>query len=108
MLDYSVVRRSGQLWKLGVAALLMGAAFGCALKLLGCGTCINMLWWPFAMFGAIVLGLGGAFAWLCLSLRCPRCGAHWLWREADTRDADLRSYGLLSLRRCPRCWFVGQ
>ncbi len=108
MLHYSVVRRSGQLWKLGVAALMMVAAFGCALALLDCGACINQLWWPFAMFAAIVLGLGGAFAWLCLAVRCPRCGTHWMWRDAGAGDKDVRSYGLLSLRRCPRCWFLGE
>jgi hypothetical protein len=86
----SVIRATGQLWKLvlAIAALVVGS--------------IAPLW-PEATgldwtTGTILAVAGYAFG--CLAIRCPQCGSRWFWEAA--LDAGL--YGrLFGAPTCPKC-----
>lgn len=89
MARQSVVLRTGQLWKLGLAvvALLIGS-----FAPLWPETGLN---WT----SGTVLAIGG-YVFGCLAIRCPACGSRWVWQAA--LDAGL--YGRLAKSpACPSC-----
>lgn len=49
-----------------------------------------------------VLVSAGSLAWLCLSVRCPRCGRALFW-DAMTKRGSL--IWLYQIRSCPECEF---
>lgn len=53
----------------------------------------------------IVLGSGG-FVWVCIGVRCPRCGARIFWHAALRESLEGSFFGLLSHRACPVCGYV--
>lgn len=52
---------------------------------------------------AVVALLGVAY--LCISVRCPRCGAKWIWMAISGRLSSSSTTSLLDLQACPRCEF---
>lgn len=89
MAGSSVVARTGQMWKvvLGGAALLTGS-FAPLLSTSG-------LSWTSGTVLAIV-----GYAFVCLAVRCPRCGSRWFWQAA----LDASVYGRVFRRAvCPAC-----
>jgi hypothetical protein len=86
----SVIRATGQLWKLGLA---IGALVAGSIAPL----------WPEATgldwTSGTVLAVAG-YAFGCLAIRCPGCGDRWFWSAA--LDAGL--YGpLFGKPACPKC-----
>jgi len=85
----SVVARTGQLWKLVIAILVM--VIGSVAPV-----------WPasgLTWTTGTLLAVAG-FLFGCLMIRCPACGNRWFW------DALMRpeNYGpLLSKPDCPAC-----
>ena len=45
------------------------------------------------------------FAYLCTRVRCPKCGAKWIWMAANGKLKSLDA--LITLDRCPTCGFAG-
>jgi hypothetical protein len=86
----SVVRATGQLWKLAlaIAALVVGSFAPLWPEATG-------LDWT---SGTILAVAGYAFG--CLAITCPQCGNRWFWAAA--LDAGL--YGkLFGQPACPKC-----
>ncbi|MFK8015064.1 MAG: hypothetical protein AB8G17_06455 [Gammaproteobacteria bacterium] len=89
MMNNSVIRHSGQVWKLVLAALLMIA--GSVLPLF---EQLGISW----TVGTIIAAAGYVLA--LAGLVCPSCKARWMWMA--TLDATL--YGpLFKESSCPKC-----
>ena len=85
MFEKSVVRLSGQWWKLVVSGLLVIVGV------------VGLVFFPSLLSGgreklalyflvvAFVFGLG-ALVFACVSLRCPSCRARWVWAAVSQRD----------------------
>jgi hypothetical protein len=102
----SIIVESGQLWKViaGLLLLIIGSAVGIVVSFI-----------PYPRTKAVVSGrlnslqaistvaAAAGFAYLCMSVRCPRCGAKWVWMAVNGK-LDAGSLGaLVTLDRCPAC-----
>lgn len=54
------------------------------------------------MLGSVALGLG-AFTFECLSVRCPDCGARWMWMAVRRQSVGQWLRWLTTLSACPTC-----
>ncbi|MDB6045684.1 MAG: hypothetical protein JWM63_4235 [Gammaproteobacteria bacterium] len=102
MFDDTVIKKSGQLWK-GIASgalVILGflAAFFGVLTLSG-----TQLTSSFALVlvGIVLASIGLAFA--CVAIRCPKCGAKWVWLAMKDHPAGAWIAWLMSQARCPTC-----
>jgi len=94
----SVVPKSGQNWKLGVA--LAGSITGLAL-----------LWWciwgggpeDYAPLGLLLAVLFLVFP--CIAIRCRKCGSPWLWTAVSAKGHDGWLNWLAQQSNCPACGF---
>lgn len=103
MFAQSLIRRTGQGWKLLVGWLT--SALGLVLLALIVGGVLRTNT-PAATLGLLVLGVlvgAGGLTWTAVSVRCVACGERLVWRT-------IRTYGwadwlpqLLAIRDCPRC-----
>lgn len=94
---------TGQLWKLGSAgvSLIVG----------------NLLLWlhvsvvPRGGLGMMLSVAGSGLALLglafcCVAVRCPRCGARWVWWAVSRQSLNEGWRWLTRLRRCPNCGYT--
>ena len=95
-----MLARSGQLWKvvgatcavfLGGAALLYGVASDTADR-------AGLLW----IVAGMLLAFGG-LTFACAAVRCPKCGARWVWMAVSQRSSSEYGTWLVALSRCPKC-----
>ena len=100
MLENSVLARSGQLWKVlgAICAISVGGAallYGVISNTADGG---GLLW----IVTGMLLTFGG-LAFACLRVRCPKCGARWVWMAVSQQNS--REYGtwLITLPHCPKC-----
>lgn len=100
------IQATGQLWKvvLGVVSLVL---FGGSLVALAV---LPVLQFVVEDVPELLLVLSGgavaAMAWLCASVRCPRCGTRTIWTEAKSRPLEefLRAERFGS-PTCPTCGY---
>jgi DNA-directed RNA polymerase subunit RPC12/RpoP len=60
---------------------------------------------PFVALAGIVLGNAG-FAWLCVAIRCPQCGARIFWRAVTKHETESWfAEGGLTEDSCPHCGY---
>ena len=97
----SWIGKSGQLWKLGVALVLMAIGLVCAIGAFVVGTDVPRpfgLWMiAFVFFGVLF------FAWLSISIRCPFCRGPIMWWTASKTSHDLWPLTVFTLQECPYC-----
>lgn len=99
----SLITTSGQLWKLYVSLGL--AAFGAICTMVG----VSSMHWTsslfvFVVFGGLLMWIGGLVA-AVVSVRCPRCGCRFIWREMKQLEAEewfRRAFEAWTCRRCSR------
>lgn len=106
----SVIAKSNQVWKAALGVLfLIGGGLADAIV-----TLIAYSHGPLANNGQLynvqaastVLAMLG-FAYLCTQIRCPQCGAKWIWMGV-TGKLNPKSVGaILTLDRCPKCGYAG-
>jgi predicted RNA-binding Zn-ribbon protein involved in translation (DUF1610 family) len=98
-MNASVIQLTGQLWKLhmgSIAYLISTAA----------------VFWGFfkgdlyIVTGALLFGLLG-LGFCSLSIRCPKCGAHWYWRALKNLQLGWVKR-LVGQPECPVCGFAGK
>ena len=102
MFQNSIIRHSGQMWKLHLATL--GLAIS-GIGMVAAKVEINSMspaHFAEAMIGSVLVGLA-AIAFACGSVRCPRCGARWVWMVVNGEAHDAWVRWLSDLRRCPKC-----
>ena len=99
------IKRSGQAWKLVIfylfilSELLLIVAFVMAVndvRLVGGVDSIQLA------VAFVAVGLG-SLAWLCLSVRCPRCGYKPVWKILRQAEATSWLVTVHKLDRCPSC-----
>lgn len=104
MSPQSIIKKTGQAWKLYVFAILLVVGFICTF-------------WGQAhtqdVYGGAVLGIG-LFAGLtslifpAVAVRCPSCGARWFWLAISEIHKDHWLNTILNFTACPRCNFTGK
>ena len=102
MFERSVITRSGQTWKMIVCAIALVIAVGSVF--LGCSR-INALTpeeFTGAVLGGAVFGIIAA-AVACAAIRCPNCGARWVWEAVRKQAQDKWLLWLTQLSCCPHC-----
>ena len=102
MFDASMIRKSGQWWK-AVASfwLLMFGALVMAWGLTHISIYPPDYVMPVVLAGICLAALGFAFA--CLAIRCPSCGARWVWMGVSGKSSGQWLSWLLSQSKCPAC-----
>jgi rubredoxin len=102
MFDNSIVRKTGQMWKvyLGILGFLAGVV---TME-------VGFLLSPASTVGAVVLVVGinimlGSSAFAMAAIRCPDCRANFVWEARATagRHPGNLFSELSKLSECPRC-----
>lgn len=106
----AVIAKSNQIWKVigGLILLIGGGATDVVVTLLaysqGSLAKNDQLYNVQAISTAVAL-LG--FAYLCARIRCPRCGAKWVWMGVTGKLNPKSLDTLLTLESCPTCGYAG-
>ena len=101
MYDQSYLKKSGQIWKFYLAAVV--TLVGGALIWIGQSRL------DAAGDSALVLMLVGAgmgvvgMVWSAVAVKCPKCGTRLLWRAVSEQSSGNWLTWLLHLDRCPSC-----
>lgn len=96
---------TGQLWKLGLfylmilTTIMLIGAFILAVN----GYVISSFAGRFELAISFILLGASSLAWLCLSIRCPRCGKKPVWGILKTADVNSWLVKLHAIERCPEC-----
>ncbi|MBT8078778.1 MAG: hypothetical protein KJO31_09365 [Gammaproteobacteria bacterium] len=100
-----LLARSGQTGKFmsGFVLVLIGGAIVFISGLL-IGRASSALYALSSSLG-VAIGLGG-FVYLCVAIRCPDCGAKWIWLMASKRRGDPLHWGWQNAA-CPVCGYAG-
>lgn len=102
----SIILQSRQLWKViaGLLLLIIGAAVGVAVSFIPYLRTEAAVSGRFNSLQAIstVAAVAG-FVYLCMGVRCPRCGAKWVWMAVNGKLGAGSLDALVTLDRCPTC-----
>lgn len=107
MFDSSVIRKTGQWWKLVASfcgVMLGGLGLFSGMKQMSSDASGRTL----ALMGGGILLMMAGLAFACTAIRCPRCHAHWLWAAVSKQDHNEWMAWLLSRPTCPQCSFPGE
>lgn len=104
----SIISQAHQMWKaiLGAVLLVGGAATDMIVSFMPrvrTATMTQGQFYDLQLVGLVVAAAG--FAYLCTRVRCPKCGARWIWMAANGKLKSLDA--LVTLDRCPTCEFAG-
>lgn len=100
MFDRSIVKKTGQLWKMGVSTAVLALAAGIMFYEVAGGRQaggIDGLFW-----GAAMLAIG-AVVWQAVAIRCPVCGLRWFRAPVKGNHHLNWLIWLLKQPDCPRC-----
>jgi hypothetical protein len=102
MFNISIIKKTGQIWKLNVTFLSLMSGSG----LLFYGVHI-MDTKPYAsvaplVVGGLIIDLASVI-FGCLSVRCPHCKARWLWQAVSSQSPGNWLSWLMSRTECPKC-----
>ena len=101
MFDDSYLKKSGQVWKLGVLGL--SGALGAVLMWVGQSR-LQQTAGP--GLGLLFVGVGLVFAggaWAVWAIRCPVCRTKLLWKAVKEQPSGAWLQWLLGLTGCPTC-----
>ena len=100
MFEDSVIRKTGQLWKMYL--FFWGVVIGGLVMFYGLANLGNAE----IGFALSLSGMGvGIFSFIfgCVSIRCPKCNARWLWQGVSGKSSKEWLHWLLSHSECPKC-----
>src|SRR4051794_8625789 len=102
MISDSYIGRSGQLWKIWIAAFLL--VIGFLMLLFGFSPTFQNR----QSFGAglALAGVGLStlgFVWACLSVKCRKCSARIVWKAMREQPHNKWLNWLLINKTCPYC-----
>ena len=102
MFDDSVVVKTGQGWKVlifGCGSMLSAFSLIAGVTLFdGEETTLALC---LVLIG--VVSFAGCLVFACFSIRCPHCGARWLWLAVARAGAMDWAFSLASRHVCPVC-----
>jgi len=85
--ENNVIATTGQSWKIGAGLVVtlgsVAAMYWGLNNLETPGTNLPILFAAISPFAAL-----GAFALLAAAVRCPECGARWIWRAVSRQSSD--------------------
>ena len=101
-LESSVIRKSGQWWKVVVAtwAVILGACF-VGYHLIQLDSVSPESPPVFAWVGGALNLVGLLIAYI--AVRCQNCGARWIWLAMTEQRAGRWYHWLSAQSECPRC-----
>jgi hypothetical protein len=107
----SIIAKSDQIWKVAIGLILLiggGATDATVSFLLAAphGSFAHkesMYVVQVVSTGASLLG----FVYLCARVRCPQCGAKWIWMGVTGKLRPKSLDTLVTLERCPTCDYGG-
>lgn len=102
MFDGSVLKRTGQWWKAvlsSMSILLGGLTMFAGLLMMSGGQATIALG---LVFGGMLMAVLG-FSLACITIRCPACGARWVWLATREQKLDPWLRWLVSQTQCPTC-----
>lgn len=105
MFDSSVIRKTHQTWKLIVwlgMTVLGGVSLWQGLHTLSRPAGESA---PWILGGTAIILLGFAFS--SVTIRCPRCSAHWLWMALSGQPEPRWLTWLMAQPVCPECAYPG-
>jgi hypothetical protein len=107
----SIIAKSDQIRKVAIGLILLigGGATGAIVTLLLAdphGAFANNQGMYDAQAVSTGLALAG-FVYLCMRVRCPQCGAKWIWMGVTGRLRPKSLDTLVTLERCPTCGYAG-
>lgn len=106
MFDSSIVKKTGQIWKLGVFAACVLAGGACLLLarpvFQGNGNEQYL-----AFFAAAPVLILGGMAFAAISIRCPQCGVRWFWSAISKSEHNTWLAQALGHPHCPGCGSEG-
>jgi hypothetical protein len=100
--DDSVMLKTGQGWKafiFGCGSVLSALSIVAGVMLFG-GKDTTLAFY-LVLFGVVAFASSLGFA--CSSIRCPHCGAHWIWLAITRSGVADWAFSLASRRVCPAC-----
>lgn len=102
MFDNSIIKKSGQMWKLQLSFILIvigGISLLFGIKMTNTqpdSISISLV------FGGIIVSLASLIFGI-VSVRCPICKAPWLWLGISGKSSGEWLSWLLSRTECPKC-----
>jgi len=100
----SYVRKSGQGWKLVIAAaLLFSGGILVAIMASGRGNSLEPGTFTTVLLAGLFLCLGGGLAWPAYSIRCRSCGLKLFWHALSARPHHDSIEWFLLVESCPGC-----
>jgi hypothetical protein len=102
MFDHSVMVKTGQSWKVlvfGCGSMLSAFSLVAGVTLLD-GKAITLAL-CLVLIGVVAFATSLAFA--CFSIRCPHCGARWIWLAVTRSGAIDWAFSLALRHICPAC-----
>ncbi len=107
----SVIARSNQSWKLilGLILLVGGAVTDAIVSFIAHshGSAVDNSRRYNLQAVSVALAAAG-FVYLCVGIRCPRCGTRWIWMAVTGKLNPKALDTLLTLERCPTCGHGGE
>lgn len=105
MTPRSWIANTGQLWKLSLFYLMMLTTVLLIVVFISAvnGATITNFAGRFELAISFILLGVASLAWLCFSIRCPRCGSRPVWKMLRTVDVNAWLVKLHSMERCPEC-----
>jgi hypothetical protein len=106
----SVIAKSDQIWKVivGLSLLVIGAAVGLCVSSIPYLRTEAVGSGEFNILQAVSTAAAAAgFVYLCTRIRCPRCGAKWVWMAVNGKLGARSLDALATLDRCPTCGYGG-
>jgi len=103
-----VIAQSNQTWKviIGIVLLITGSAACFIVTYMAASHSPTITQWYGLQVVGMLVGMAG-FVYLCTGVRCPRCGARWIWMAVTGKLGHKSLDAILTLERCPRCGFTG-
>ena len=100
----SYVRKSGQGWKLVIAAvLLFSGGILVAIMASNLGNNLEPGTFTTILLAGLFLCLGGGIAWPAYSIRCRSCGLKLFWHALSVRPQHDSIEWFLLVDSCPGC-----
>lgn len=102
MFDNSIIKKTGQMWKLYLSFILL--LLGVASLFIGIkiAEIKSHSLAAFLVLGGLIVGLSSLIFGI-VSVRCPNCKAPWLWQGMSGQSPGNWLIWLMSRTACPKC-----
>ena len=100
MFNDSIIKTTGQWWKAVIA--FWGITLGGTIMFIGLANLESRALAMSLVLAGIFIGMI-SFIFGCVSIRCPRCNAPWVWQGVSEKSHTEWLQWLLNQPKCPKC-----